>query len=125
MDFPIQIDTIIKDKERTACVHGSCSWYRALNWGSKGGWFEPNLGGVTCFVSLIKTLYLLLSTGSTQEDPYWKDWKIVDLDVKNKLNKQKAIIKVIGIVHYISWGVDITLVEISKLCFISLNFVLP
>ena len=34
-----------------------------------------------------KTLYLLHSTGSTQEGPSWHDWKIVDRDVKNQ-NKQ-------------------------------------
>ena len=26
-------------------------------------------------------------TGSTQEDPSWCDWKIIDLDVKNQTNK--------------------------------------
>ena len=38
--------------------------------------------GSHCVVSLTKTLYLLLSTGSTQEDRKlsWHDWKIVDWD---------------------------------------------
>ena len=37
-------------------------------------------------VSLSKTLYPLLSTGSTQEvrKTFWHDWKIVDRDVKHK-----------------------------------------
>ena len=30
-----------------------------------------------------KTLYLLLSTGSTEEDPFQYDWKIVDRDLKD------------------------------------------
>ena len=30
-----------------------------------------------------QVLYPMLSTGSTQEDPSWHDWKIVDWDVKN------------------------------------------
>ena len=38
-------------------------------------------------MSLSKTLYPLLSTGSTQEDPSQHNWKIVDWDVKNQ-NKQ-------------------------------------
>ena len=35
------------------------------------------------FVSASKTLYPLLSTGSTQDDPSRNDWKIVDCVVKN------------------------------------------
>ena len=40
-------------------------------------------------MSLSKTLYPLLSTGSTREDPFQHDWKIVDWDVKNQNNKKK------------------------------------
>ena len=39
------------------------------------------------------TLYLLLSTGSTQEDPFGHeshDWKIGDLDVKNQVKQIKV-----------------------------------
>ena len=36
---------------------------------------------------LSKILYLLLSTGSMQEDQSQHDWKIVDWDIKNQ-NKQ-------------------------------------
>ena len=38
-----------------------------------------------CVVSLGKTLYPLLSAGSTQVDPSRHDIKDVDLDIKNKL----------------------------------------
>ena len=37
-----------------------------------------------CVVSLIKPLYQLLSTGSTQGDNFRHDRKIIDYDVKNK-----------------------------------------
>ena len=37
-----------------------------------------------CIVSLSKTLYPLLSTGSTQEDPSQHDCRNVDWDVKIK-----------------------------------------
>ena len=40
---------------------------RVLNWRLRGCGFEPNQRH--CIVSLSKTLYPLLSTGSTQEDP--------------------------------------------------------
>ena len=38
---------------------------------------------IHCVVSLSKTLYLLLSTGSTQKGLSWHDWKIVDWHLKN------------------------------------------
>ena len=41
-------------------------------------------------MSLSKTLYLLLSTGSTKEDPSGHDQKIVYWDVKNQ-NKQNKV----------------------------------
>ena len=41
---------------------------RALDWGQKVYWFEPHSRWSHCHVSLSKTLYLLLSTGSTYED---------------------------------------------------------
>ena len=43
-------------------------------------------GGVAVILSLSKSLYLLFSTGSTQKDPSWHDWKIVDWEVKTKQN---------------------------------------
>ena len=43
-----------------------------------------------CVVSLSKTLYPFLSAGSTQEDPFRHDWKIVVWDVKNP-NKQTNV----------------------------------
>ena len=46
-----------------------------------------NLAGKHCVVTFRKTLYPLLSTGSTQEDPSQHDWKNVDWDVKDE-NKQ-------------------------------------
>ena len=42
---------------------------RALDLGLHGCWFEPHGLQSHCVVSLSKTLYLLLITGSTQEDP--------------------------------------------------------
>ena len=41
---------------------------KVLDWGSKGCWFEPHLWPNHCVVSLSRTLYPLLSTGSHQED---------------------------------------------------------
>ena len=49
--------------ERSGTVGG------ALNWGLKGYWYKPNSQQSLCVVFLSKTLYPLLSTGSTQEDP--------------------------------------------------------
>ena len=41
-----------------------------------------------CVVCMSKTLYPLLSTGSTQEDPSWHDWKNVDrCKESNQTNK--------------------------------------
>ena len=57
---------------------------RALDWGSMGGLFEPPCRWSPCGVSLIKTLYPLLSTGSTKENPSRHVCKIVDRDVKNQ-----------------------------------------
>ena len=42
---------------------------RGLDWGLKGCKFETHCKRSHCVLSLSKTLYLLLSTGSTQEDP--------------------------------------------------------
>ena len=69
----------------------SGSFGGVLNWGSKGCCFEPHHRPSHCAVSLSKTLFQLLSTGLTQEDPSWHDWKIVDCDVKNQLNQNKNI----------------------------------
>ena len=54
---------------------------RVLDLRSRGCGFEPHRRH--CAESLGKTLYPLLSTGSTQEDPSQYDWKIVDRDVKD------------------------------------------
>ena len=43
-----------------------------------------------CVVSLSKTLYLLLSTGSTQEDPSRHDCKIVDWEIKNQNEQTRS-----------------------------------
>ena len=40
---------------------------------------------------LSKTLYLLLSTGSTQKDLSHHDGKIVDWDLKNQIKQSKAV----------------------------------
>ena len=36
---------------------------------------------------------LSAATGSTQEDPSWDDWKIIDCDVKNQNNNNHIEIK--------------------------------
>ena len=51
------------------CAECSGSVGRALDWGSKGCWFEPHGQQSHCVVSLNKSHYRLLSTGPTQEDP--------------------------------------------------------
>ena len=57
---------------------GGAQWLsgRCLTW----GWGAAGLGltGVTTLLSLSKTHFSLLSTGSTQEDPSLFYWKIVD-----------------------------------------------
>ena len=45
-------------------------------------WFEPHRRH--CIVSLSKTLYRLLRTGSIQSDPSRHDWKIVNWDIENQ-----------------------------------------
>ena len=42
-------------------------------------------------MSLSKTLYPLLSTGSTQEDQSRHDWKSLDWDLKNR-NQKKVLV---------------------------------
>ena len=54
---------------------------------SRGCRFEPHQRH--CVVSLSKTPYLF-RTGSTQEDPFWQNWKIVDWDVKNQIKQNKT-----------------------------------
>ena len=61
---------------------------RVLDLRPKGRGFEPHRRHWV--VSLSKTQLSLLSTGSTQEDPSQRNWKIVDWDVKNQ-TKQKQI----------------------------------
>ena len=46
---------------------------RALDWGSKGFQFELHCQWFHCVVSLSKTFYPLLTTGSTQEDQLQQD----------------------------------------------------
>ena len=58
------------------CIHSyPCERGKALDWGLKDCWFKSNHrggggggGGGHCDMSLSKTLYLLLSTASTEED---------------------------------------------------------
>ena len=59
---------------------------RVLDLISRGCGFEPHRGH--CVMSLSKTRYPLLSTGSTQEVPSRYDCKIVNRDIKNR-NKQQ------------------------------------
>ena len=51
---------------------------RAFDWGLKGCWFEPHSR------SFSNTPFLLLSTGSSQENLFRHDWKIVIWNVKNQ-----------------------------------------
>ena len=51
-------------------------------------WSCPHRRHKHCVVSLSKTLYPLLSTGSTQEDLSLYNWKIVDWNIKSQ-TKQK------------------------------------
>ena len=72
MYFTISFGGLDLVQKTPACkefkVEGSGSVGRALDWGLKGCWFEPHHWWCHCVVSLSKTLYPLLSTGSTQED---------------------------------------------------------
>ena len=59
---------------------------RVLDSRPKGRGFEPHRRH--CLVSLSKTQLYLLSTGSTQEDPSRRNWKIVDWDIKNQIKHE-------------------------------------
>ena len=61
-----------------------------------------------CVVALSKTHLSLPSNGSTQEDPSRHNWKIVDWDVKIKLNKQFIPVN-ISAVNFDGSTVSITL----------------
>ena len=43
-------------------------------------------------VSLSKTHLFLLNTGSTKEDSFWHNWKIVEWDVKNKIKQTNKLL---------------------------------
>ena len=62
--------------------------------------FEPHRRH--CIVSLSKTHLFWLSTGPTQENLSWHNWKIVDWDVKNQ-NKQTIVY--IWFQHSNNWGI--------------------
>ena len=51
-------------------------------------------------MSLSKTLYPQISIGSTQENPSWHDWKIVDWDVKNQTKKPAVPDQLAQDVHF-------------------------
>ena len=57
---------------------------RVLDWASNGIWLKPHHRQSHCVVCWSKTLYPLLSTGSTQEDTSLHDFKIVDWNGKNQ-----------------------------------------
>ena len=65
---------------------GKKEWFsgRVLDLRSKGCWFETHRK--RCIVSFSKTLYPLLSTGSTQKvrKTSQHDWKIVEWDIKHQ-----------------------------------------
>ena len=77
MHLNLEVLTYVSWISALKCLSG-----RVLDSGSRVCGFEPHRR--KCVVSLIKTLYPLLSTGSTQEDPSRHDGKIVDCDVKNQ-----------------------------------------
>ena len=60
---------------------------RVLDSGSRGCRLEPH--GRLCIVSLSKTLYPLLSTGSAKEDPSRNNSKSFTMTLRIKLNKNK------------------------------------
>ena len=74
-----------------------------------------------CIIPLSKALYLLISTGSTQEYMSWHDWKSGNCDVKNhikqinKINTSDiiAIYRIIHLHNDMLWGVrsDISVIH--------------
>ena len=60
---------------------------RVLDSRPRGGGFKPHWR--PCIVSLSKTDFSLLSTGSTREDQSRHNWKIVDWDIKNQIKHTK------------------------------------
>ena len=61
------------------------AWWPSGRVLSRGHGFEPHWHH--CVVSLSKTHWSLLRTGSTQEDLSWHKWKIVDWDLKNQIKQ--------------------------------------
>ena len=55
---------------------------RMLDPRSRGCRFGPHQSTALCLLS--KTFYIPLSTGSTQEEPFRHNQKIIDWDVKNE-----------------------------------------
>ena len=66
---------------------------RVLNFGLQGHLIESHQR--QCILSLSKTLYTLLSTGSTQEDrkSSWYDWKIVCINTNKQTNKCELLLQ--------------------------------
>ena len=74
--------------------------FLSLDWRSKGCWFMTRLLSHSV-VSFSMTLYLLLSSGSTQEDSKSSqhDWNIVNWEVKLQNKQQKHSLWVTHIVE--------------------------
>ena len=66
--WAIQLKMNVSFYKRSLTEH-SGSLDRALDWGSEGCWFESHRLWGHYVVSWSETLYPLLSTGITQEDP--------------------------------------------------------
>ena len=58
---------ILKFKRHQLSGESSGSVGKVLDWGSKGCWFKTQLWWSHCVVSLNKTLYPLLSTGTDRK----------------------------------------------------------
>ena len=96
------------------CIHSACKYmFEGLRWlscrmldsRSRGCGFKPHQRH--CLVSLGMTLYPPLSTDSTQENPSWHDWKIVDWEVRNQIKYIEYIyffeVNIKYIFHRVQW----------------------
>ena len=72
------------------CAQLSWAWIKFYNLRARVAGSSFTAGGVTVLWSLSRTLYPLLSTGSTHEQPNWCEWKIVYWDIKNQTKQTKC-----------------------------------
>ena len=95
------------------CVYDSISG-RVLVLRSRGCGLKPHQGH--CAVALNRTHLPLLSRFSTQKDPSWHNWKILDREIKNQITQTIVHIlsHCIALWYAMSWSL-VKLTEIGTM----------